>query len=360
MSVNRLRSLCDAAVPAPGGRFSMPQLMGWIAGTDAVVGTLPNLQLSTSLSVTLQRRLGGAILRQAFFIEPVVLPGATTTRYKTRWAIDRTDPRFAEVDECLAIAETVAELLRRLAATEEGRLILASFGKDSMVSHELPIDYRERLDPIHRATNVKLIDQDVIREVAGLRLLLLDERNTHRIEIGKIYRDKIAIKTYLTDRVLTGSHLTNREKRWEAHPDSVQFAHRTACLGIERVLINLLCRFEGFPPRLRQLLEEGRLLRGNGSDEPSRCPVTLDPFSYEALVSEVTSPAHGKSRFQVGHLDPLKLTGNTWNDGHSPGNIGWLSDDGNRIQGSMSVEETRKMLSRIWGAYKEAGLLPVH
>ena len=69
------------------------------------------------------------------------------------------------------------------------------------------------------------------------------------------------------------------------------------------------------------------------------------------------APEQGRSAFQVGHLDPLKVEGNLWTNGHRPDNIGWISASGNRIQGSLSAEETREMLKRIWRAYGEAGLL---
>ncbi len=95
---------------------------------------------------------------------------------------------------------------------------------------------------------------------------------------------KIKIKAYQTDRAQTGKHQTNREKRWESHPDNFQFAFRRDCNDVEAALI-----------------------------------------------------------LQVGHLNPLKATG-----GHNATNIGWISDDGNRIQGSLSIDEVKALLRRIY------------
>ena len=91
-------------------------------------------------------------------------------------------------------------------------------------------------------------------------------------------------------------------------------------------------------------------------DRPWRCPITLQPLLFEDFRLEVLDPEHGGSQFQVGHLDPLKLDGGTWSDGHRADNIGWISENGNRIQGRLSAEETREMLKSIWREYEVAGL----
>jgi hypothetical protein len=244
--------------------------------------------------------------------------------------------------------------LKNLAESEEGRLILEGMSKCPMVPYELPIGYAKRSHPIHGVHNIDLIDTDLLRHVVGFRLFLLNPKDHRYLVFAAAYKRKIAVKTYLTDRALTGAHKTNREKRWEAHPDSVQFALRDTCLQIELVLVNQMCHFEGFPADLRDRLIEKELLLPM---EVARCPVTLLPLKFDDFSDEVLSPEQGKSAFQVGHLDPLKLDGNVWANGHRADNISWISADGNRIQGSLSVDEIRDLLRRVWAAYSEAGLL---
>jgi hypothetical protein len=223
-----------------------------------------------------------------------------------------------------------------------------------MVPYELPVSYLDRRVPIHVSGNFVLIDEGTLRHVTGCRLLLL-AGGTPNLALFRAAYAKIRVKTYLTDRALTGAHKTNREKRWEAHPDSVQFALRSTCVQIERVLVNQLCHFDGFPQDVRALLNEERLLLP--MEVPARCPVTRLPLSLSEFEKATADPEHGRSSFQVGHLDPLKLEGNVWSNGHRPDNISWISEDGNRIQGSLSLQETQEMLRRIWRAYSEAGLL---
>jgi len=171
---------------------------------------------------------------------------------------------------------------------------------------------------------------------------------------SSILKDKIKVETYLTDRVQTGKHKTNREKRWEVHPESVHFSFRRNCIEIERKLIDQLCHFEGFPSDLFALLKsEGMVTEGT----TYRCPVTLNPFSFKEFKKEIESRIHGKSNFQVGHLNPLKLITDDPASGHIPENISWFSVDGNRIQGNLSLKEVRELLAKIHKNYVEAGIV---
>jgi hypothetical protein len=76
------------------------------------------------------------------------------------------------------------------------------------------------------------------------------------------------------------------------------------------------------------------------------------PLFREALLN----PQHGKSDFQVGHLNPLKLDepGNNV-AGHTADNISWISGDGNRIQGSLSLSNVQQLLRKIAANYEELG-----
>jgi hypothetical protein len=88
-----------------------------------------------------------------------------------------------------------------------------------------------------------------------------------------------------------------------------------------------------------------------------RCPITLEPLVFQEFKEELLNPTHGKSNFQVGHLNPLKLDDpSSILAGHTPQNIAWISANGNRIQGSMSIEEVRSLLKNIAHNYEDAGL----
>jgi len=173
---------------------------------------------------------------------------------------------------------------------------------------------------------------------------LSKEVGGHKKTFDEAY-NKIQVKTYLTDRVLTGGYKTNREKRWETHPASVHFALRRDCFDTEYRLIQQLCHFNGFPPRIKDELRNRNLIET--SAEPFRCPITLEPLSFEKFEEEILNPVAGKSSFQVGHLNPLKAVNDDAHSGHTAENISWVSANGNRIQGSLSLGETRAMIERI-------------
>jgi hypothetical protein len=170
----------------------------------------------------------------------------------------------------------------------------------------------------------------------------------------KALTDKIKVKTYLTDRVLTGDFKTNREKRWEVHPRSVHFADRRTCLAIEYTLVVQLCSFQGFPEHSREILQAERILPAE--TQTFRCPITLEPMSFPQFQAELQNPVMGRSNFQVGHLNPLKLdAAEEEASGHTADNISWVSADGNRVQGSLSLAQVRGMLRRIAENYEARG-----
>lgn len=303
-----------------------------------------------------------AVLRSAFLIELVELPGAETTLFQTRWFEGLSgDPRRASFDECLLIAiDLLTSLPAWLAQPGRQELVQSVLGC-SILPYEAPIDYVERLgkntasERIHKCGNLAWTFTDGMLAAAELRAFLTDpERSPDSEFFAHVIKKKIAVKAYLTDRALTGDYKTNREKRWETHPASGQFASRRDCMEIEWVLITQICRFAGFPEdSLTRMHDTGAL-----PDElvDFRCPVTLDVIDFVSFQSELSNRTHGRSNYQVGHLNPLKL-GDPAGDaiGHTPNNISWISADGNRIQGSLSVAETRAMLRRIAHNYEESG-----
>ena len=127
-----------------------------------------------------------------------------------------------------------------------------------------------------------------------VRQALLDSKLNPDFQLFFSILDKVRVKSYLTDRSLTGDFKTNREKRWEAHPQSPQFALRRDCLAVELELIDQLVRFSNFPPGTIRYLQSVRLL--GDTSNVARCPVTLDPLDFELLAQEVADPNSRKIR----------------------------------------------------------------
>ncbi len=317
---------------------------------------------------SIQERLGDKVandvlhglLRAVFFIELVKEPKIETTKFALRWKdrlSEQSDPRYASYTECLLIFEKLIEDLDAALVDPANKTLLQTFVTHHLLPYEIPLDYRERpaTERIHQASNLAWYWDELPRRVTGLRTFLLDpERNTDAPFFAAAY-NKIKVKTYLTDRVLTGDYKTNREKRWEIHPRSVHFALRRVCWGIEYALIRQICHFDGFPSGLAEQLKEASLIEF--STTPFRCPITLEPLSFEAFKAEIAHPTHGKSAFQVGHLNPLKAIMTEEQSGHTAVNISWISFDGNRIQGALSLEETRRLIQRIAHNYHTQGLV---
>lgn len=306
--------------------------------------------------------LAFAILRNVFLIELVKVPAIETTKFRVRWCNQlEQDPRRCEFSECINLArELLAELSNGwLDIPENDEMLRLSFGH-SLLPYEVPLDYQDRpregsTARIHRCGNLRWTSTSTMLRTLKLRKYLTDPATSpDAFFFRKVLGDKIKVKTFLTDRVLTGEHKTNREKRWEVHPSSVHFANRRTCLAIEYTLIQQLSAFEGFPSRSREMLQAQGILPATLIE--FRCPITLDPMSFPAFREEIMNPTHGKSDFQVGHLNPLKLDDpNATASGHSPENISWISADGNRIQGSLALAEVRTLLRRVASNYEARG-----
>ncbi|MEH1818162.1 MAG: hypothetical protein V7L31_03535 [Nostoc sp.] len=307
--------------------------------------------------------VSGAILRHVFLIELVKVPTIDSTKFRTRWFEQLNgDQRYCSFDECLEIAIDLISKLDQWLQTPEHRETLELFFKHPQLPYEAPIDYLVKPDisdkttRIHRLGNVAWTYTETILRTLKLRKFLTQGETSPDAKFFKlVLSDKIKIKTYLTDRALTGNFKTNREKRWETHPHSVQFANRRTCMEIEYVLIEQLCTFDGFPATSRQALEKEKVLFN--TQPVFQCPITLIPMSFEKFEAELTTRTHGKSSFQVGHLNPLKLDDPaSATSGHTADNISWISDDGNRIQGSKSLDSIRKLLKQIADNYQKLKL----
>lgn len=304
-------------------------------------------QVSKNVSVNTMRHIQDSLVRNSFLIE-LVNRDITSTKFQTRWCPDliEDDPRYADYETCLAIAE---KLIRQIASlSRNDQIALGEFAEHNSVPYELPFDYIDRFAThLHSVENISLFFDEVAKRAIALRTLLQDENANPDAQVFRqIYKDKIQIKTYLTDRAQTGLYQTNREKRWETHPQSVQYALRLDCMAIESKLLLQVAMFQGANPALVKMLQDKGYLPD--SFQIATCPITGERLDYGKFVNDVLHPSHGCSAFQVGHLNPLKTVsaGESW--GHAASNISWISDDGNRIQGSLSMAEVDELLIKTY------------
>ena len=291
----------------------------------------------------LYKKLLSGILRNSFLVEIVSNESVSSTKVRTRWSLPTDDPRRASYGTC---CEVYSELLQKLPQNDKTKETLTLFIRHAVLPYELPIDYKKKLDPIHQAANVIWKLDAEVDKVIKLRSLLLDAaQNTDASAFDSILKDKVKVKVYLTDRVLTGEHKTNREKRWEVHPNSVHFATRGDCFGIELELLSQLCHFKNFPSSLQKLLLQKGLITNLNSI--ARCPITFDELDFQEFKQSVLNPNWGRSNFQVGHLNPLKANPGNLKFSHAAPNIAWVTADGNRLQGHLTIDEWNILLKRI-------------
>ncbi|OGG30277.1 hypothetical protein A2971_00370 [Candidatus Gottesmanbacteria bacterium RIFCSPLOWO2_01_FULL_46_21] len=165
------------------------------------------------------------------------------TQTINRWELEKTNPHFASEEQCsdiyLALLDDLVAFLKITSAkpryllpffSGEGitpKNLIATLNTSSRIgSLELPIWYKT--DPIkggkHQKDNIFWFspyeDLEIIRKLVANKMIVT----------------KIQVKAYLTDRRQTGDYQTNREIRWESHPNSPQYASRIDCMQIEAKL----------------------------------------------------------------------------------------------------------------------------
>lgn len=148
-------------------------------------------------------------------------------------------------------------------------------------------------------------------------------------------------KSHKTDRRLTGDFKTNREHRWEAHPQDPQAATRYECWRIEAKLLAQVFEFEEspiVPDELREDVEDA--LGEHSLDELFHCPISGQTIHYKEFMSEVQESDHGRSSYQIGHLDPIAVASGR----HEEENVSWISERGNRVQGEDSLKRTVRVI----------------
>ena len=294
--------------------------------------------------------------RFAFCIELTKLD-IGSTKMKTRWvpgSIKKTeiktfnnfdgpfkpgeDERSASFDECYAIFFKCTSLL---AKSDKHQKLMTFFSKQkhSAVPYEAVFTYIKKISaPVHAPNNIRLVQIDDAEWLINARPII-------RPMLNKALLDKVSTKSYQTDRSQTGV-MTNRAKRWECLAADFQHATIEDCWSVERKLWTDLIHFEGFPDEARQKLFSSSLF----TEQPiTLCPITFKPMEFQGLLG---GGDHGKSDYQVGHSMPLKAKGR-----HEGDNIEWISGNGNRIQGSLNITETRQMLNDIFSNMLEKGLI---
>lgn len=338
-----IKNILDAAVST--NRFSINDCIDIetiLTGKDADdLKTIRN-----KLSPTEYKSLKQSLIRNSFLIEPVN-DNVTSTKVETRWSKRLLkDVRYASFETCYHIFSKLLGCLTRM--NDNNFFIIKGFLNNSVIPYELPIDYTDRFaKPIHTPDNIDFFLNETVRRCISLREYIKSNSTPAGNVFRTILNDKIKVKTYLTDRALTGAYKTNREKRWEAHPNSVQYALRRDCMKIETKLLLQAAMFNGCYKTIVKDLQDKGLLRDKFNY--CKCPITGDEIQYSDFEDDVLHPTHGKSRYQVGHLNPLKAVNDkSISNGHTADNISWISEDGNRIQGSLSIKEVNNLLKRIY------------
>lgn len=337
------RSLEDATRLPEGTeklRFNMINLMSSIFEADPSIKESYR-QLENLSSINTAKLIFQGIIRNAFLIEYVRTKGGAT-RMGVRWNDDlKQSNRHATFEECLIIFENLISEASAALGDPDRKIILEEFAKYPRIPYELPIDYTDpSAKNIHTSANIEWILDDKIGKVSKMRHALLNKSNSD-FKLWKDIYSKVDVKCFLTDRAQTGDHQTNREKRWEAYPTSPQFATRRECLLMEYSLINQIVHFEGFPEDLYATL------RDNGAleviERPFKCPIVHRIFKFDDFKESILNPEHGRSGYQVGHINPLKAGGL-----HSHDNISWITSDGNRIQGDLSLDQVKNLFKEIF------------
>ena len=344
-------------------KYSLPKVRDWIAaapfdGTSPIEKALQRTRSKFSKRVF--KIVIGGLVRFSFLIELTNLK-LGSTKMKTRWMPARiqtvqpgsfeniegifqpgNDPRSATYDECASIFTKACQMVCDNVVQDPSLgALIQNLHKVHRVPYEFPLSYLDpHRDPVHAAENLSWVVNGDLHWLLEARKILSNASGEVKDEIHKIEKSKFEVKVFKTDRALTGKDKTNRAKRWEVLAGDFQHAPLEKCWAAERKLITDLVNFQDFPPVVKIAFSECELIPANATS--TLCPVTFEPLSYGNLVDALLNPSHGKSQYQIGHLNPLKRGGV-----HDGANICWQSADGNRIQGDLTIEETYNLLDQI-------------
>lgn len=209
-------------------------------------------------------------------------------------------------------------------------------------AYEIPVTYLQSLNEggNHVHTNVGWMKPVHINYM--LRQILYKHLEDYQVPTKAINKalDKIHVKSYCTDKVTMPPHYSNRNIRWATWPYGIQYASHYECAMVEMELMAELYEFVGAPKLDDQIALAIAAARGRPIAPGSlRCFVTGRYLEFDDYVKAAISPQGGRSKYHVGHILPLTRKGR-----HTPVNIAWMSDDGNRIQDNDTVEEIEAKL----------------
>lgn len=310
--------------------------------------------LSTLLTRAQIRKLFDRLERVSCKISPLN-PNTGNTKTKFRWELGNQNYHYASQEECKAIFDKlINNFLSFCNAQGYQNAKYITFTSDSTINKELLIDmlaqnsriglleipiwYKKNISNggLHQAQNIFWLTP--VTELVKLRNSI----------VGNIVT-KIQVKSYLTDRRQTGEYKTNREIRWETHPESPQYATRLDCMHIEMKLLAQIFTFRGapeIPDNLKRIVEKA--LSEPYKKDSFRCPLSGKSIYYSDFLEKAINPTHGRSDYQVGHLIPLASTGL-----HNVDNTSWITELGNRVQGENSLNETTNNIFFMANFHKE-------
>lgn len=356
----------------PKANFSVTALRNWVAENirydDSGLAEAYE-RLNVLCSDRVMKSLLSSAIRTSFLIELTDIR-VGSTKMKTRWLPGLilmpqpgsfapiqgsfepgNDPRSSSFETCLLVFRRFLSLCyQHLSNNDESLQDLGRFLANTRVPYEFPISYIDAtLEPIHGPDNVSWVFNADAKWLACARPLLKAATGDDGRAIKKICDAKLKVKVFLTDRALTGKDKTNRAKRWEILSGDFQHATLPECWSVERKLTEQLVEFLGFPAAIRQRFIDEDLLPA--AEARSKCPVTLSELEFGPFAAAVLSAQHGRSDYQIGHMEPLKTGGR-----HAGANVSWQSADGNRIQGDLTLQATRTLIRGIAERQQAAGL----
>ena len=88
------------------------------------------------------------------------------------------------------------------------------------------------------------------------------------------------------------------------------------------------------PPQLDEVEFPSEVLPSALSPGSFRCPISGESISFADFLLSLERRTHGRSEYQVAHLIPLAQGGK-----HVVGNVSWITELGNRVQGESSLDE---------------------
>jgi len=275
------------------------------------------------------------------------------TQTINRWELDTDNPHYATEEECNLIYELLMQDARAILEAKPPRKLLNPFNLNYTLKKELFI---KALSATSRLGSSELpIYYEILQVEGGKHLhtnvfwLIPDENlyNLRDLVAEKKLLVKTQLKSYLTDRRQTGKYQTNREIRWETHPESPQFSSKLDATEVEMKLLAQILTFQNYPNTIDSALLS-KILGEYDSSAIFKCPISGFSIDYKDFYKDCISPTHGRSVFQVGHLIPLANGGV-----HSKENTSWITEIGNRVQGEDSIDIVIKNIFYMANFHKE-------